>query len=522
MTSLSFALAQVNPTVGDIKGNASLILKHWKQAGDVDLVIFPELVLSGYPPEDLVLKAAFIEALHAEIKSLLIRSQTFKSAALIGTPWHESGKIYNAALLIEQGAIKAITFKNHLPEYGVFDEPRVFTAGPLPEPIAFRDHKLGVLICEDMWYDDVTSALKDKGAEVLIVPNGSPFETGKDETRKMHAANRVKETGLPLIYVNQVGGQDDLLFDGGSFAMDTRGTITAQLPFFTESLGGQEGNLAVTPSETASVYAALTLGLRDYVRKNGFSKVLLGLSGGVDSAIVAVIAVDALGADNVGCVMLPSRFTSTDSLEDAKLLAHNLGLKLENYSIGEPLRGFEQTLPDLAGLAHENIQSRIRGVMLMALSNARGALLLSTGNKSEMACGYATLYGDMNGAFNPLKDVYKTEVYKLCAWRNGETQLIPGRILTKAPTAELKDNQTDQDSLPPYDVLDDILHGLIEENSGIEDIAKRGHDPALISRVWTMLDRAEYKRRQACPGVKITPRAFGRDRRIPMTNRFQQ
>ncbi|HRQ61498.1 MAG TPA: NAD+ synthase, partial [Alphaproteobacteria bacterium] len=457
---------------------------------------------SGYPPEDLVLKPSFMDAIEHAVAELC--AARMKNAALIGTPWRVDSQLYNAALLIEKGTIKAMSLKHHLPNYGVFDEKRVFAAGPLPKPLEFHGHKLGVLICEDMWLADTAAHLKAQGAENLIVLNASPFEMGKDLQRKTHAATRCKETGLPLTYVNLVGGQDDLVFDGGSFEMDASGQVTRQLPFFED--GSETEGIGL-------VYNALKLGLHDYVRKNGFTKVLLGLSGGVDSALVAVLAVDALGADNVQGFMLPSRFTSQDSLDDAAELAKILGISLETYSIEDALKGFESTLPDLKGLAHENTQSRIRGAMLMALSNERGALLLSTGNKSEMACGYATLYGDMNGAFNPLKDVYKTEVYKLCEWRG----CIPQRILTKAPTAELKENQTDQDSLPPYDILDDILKGLIEDDLGINDIP---HDKALVARVYALLNRAEYKRRQACPGVKITSRAFGRDRRIPMTNKF--
>jgi NAD+ synthase len=522
MPGLMFALAQVNPTVGDLAGNAETILKFWKKVDAADLVIFPELVLTGYPPEDLILKPAFLDACEQAVESLCRASKNFPGAALISAPWRQGGKTYNAALLLEHGEIRAVVLKRNLPNYDVFDEVRIFTPGPFPEPVPFRGTKLGILICEDMWTPDAAAHLKKQGAEILITPNASPFEAGKDALRKFQAASRSTETGLPLLYVNQIGGQDDLVFDGGSFVTDAHGNITHQLPFFEESLAmADEAHSPAPLSTLSSIYSALMLGLQDYVRKNGFSKVLLGLSGGVDSALVAVLAVEALGAENVEVFMLPSRYTSQESLEDAAAMAKTLGIKLETYSIEAPLKGFETTLPNLTGLPLENIQSRIRGTMLMALSNASGALLLSTGNKSEMACGYATLYGDMNGAFNPLKDVYKTEVYKLCAWRNERSPVIPERILTKAPTAELRENQTDQDSLPPYDVLDDILHGLIEEDLGPKDIAARGHAPALVSRVWAMLDRAEYKRRQSCPGTKITARAFGRERRIPMTNRFQ-
>jgi len=500
---ISITLAQLNPTVGDLDGNAAKILDVWSDA-QTDLVVFPELKIE------------------AHVKALQEASKGFNAAALVTCPWQESGKIYNAALLIHGGEIIAKTFKHHLPNYGVFDEKRVFESGALPEILEFKGQKLGVMICEDMWHDDVAKHLKGQGAEILIVPNGSPWRIGKEAIRAQHAKSRCNEAGVPLIYVNQIGGQDDIVFDGGSFAMDANGTVTQQLKAFEEdvvSLG--DVSTSKDMDLDAATYEALKLGLRDYVLKNGFKGVLLGLSGGIDSALVAAIAVDALGADKVRCVMLPSPFTSQDSLYDAKHCAAMLGAPYEAFSIKEAMEAFEATIPNLDGVAHENMQSRTRGLILMALSNSTGEMLLTTGNKSEMAVGYATLYGDMNGGFNPIKDVYKTQVYALARWRNEQGMVIPERIITKAPSAELRDYQTDQDSLPEYDVLDDILQGLIENQDSLEEIAARGHDVAVIEKVAHLLRISEYKRYQTPPGTKITTRAFGRDRRYPMTNRYK-
>ncbi|HOO82472.1 MAG TPA: NAD+ synthase [Alphaproteobacteria bacterium] len=534
--SLTLTLAQLNPTVGDLRENAEKILDVWDES-ESDLVVFAEMALCGYPPEDLVLKPSFINSIHSFVESICEQSKDFKSAALISCPWRIEDEVYNAALLIENGQIVAVQPKHHLPNYGVFDEQRIFKAGPLPAPIDFRGYRLGILICEDMWYADVAAHLKAEGAELLIVPNASPFETTKDETRLDIARARAGETGLPLLYVNQVGGQDELVFDGGSFVMDGEGNAVFQAAEFTEETHGItfSGRRLSCPdsvpqfSPEEELYKALVLGLKDYIEKNGFPGVLLGLSGGIDSALSAAIAVDALGPERVHCVMMPSPFTSEESLIDAQDCANALGCPYETMPIDAAMEAFTSIIPGLSGIAHENMQSRVRGLILMALSNASGNMALSTGNKSEMAVGYATLYGDMNGGFNALKDLYKMQVYALSKWRNAHKPtgalgpggvVIPENILTKVPTAELKENQRDQDSLPPYEELDDILECLIEHDMAMDEICARGHDEATVKQVWAMLDRAEYKRRQAPPGVKITRRAFGRDRRYPITNKF--
>jgi NAD+ synthase len=545
---LSIALAQLNPTVGDISGNlAKLRAARSRAAGlGADLLVTTELYLSGYPTEDLVLKPSFQDSLRCATERLAPETADGGPAILIGVPWSEGGKLYNAALLLADGKIAAKTFKYDLPNYGPFDEKRLFQAGPLPKPIAFRGVRLGVMICEDMWTPPCAASLKEHGAEILIVPNGSPFEVGKTQIREQLAAQRVAETGLPLIYLNQMCGQDELVFDGSSFVLDAKGGCVARLPSWEEDVGLiQFGNGAISSANTTSAnnreatedtYHALMLGLRDYVNKNGFPGVVLGVSGGVDSALAAAIAADALGPERVWGVMLPSPYTSTDSTEDAEALAKALGCKLDIIPIVEAMKAFDATLspalgPKLQGITSENIQARSRGLILMALSNATGHMVLSTGNKSELSVGYATLYGDMCGGFAVLKDVYKTEVYKLARWRNAnkpssgfgpEGHVIPDRILTKAPTAELRPNQKDQDSLPPYDVLDAILERLVEKDMGVHQIAAEGYDPALVARVWTMLDNAEYKRRQAAPGVKITRKNLSRDRRYPITNKYRE
>jgi len=529
--TLKLTLAQLNPIVGALDSNTDKMLDAWAQA-ESDLVIFPEMSICGYPPEDLVLKPSFIDSIESCVAKLCTTSKDFLAAALISCPWIMNGKAFNVVHLIENGEIKSTQAKYHLPTYGVFDEHRIFTPGPLPTPIDFHEHKLGILICEDMWYPDIATHLKNQGADILIVPNASPYEITKDETRLDIAKPRVSETTLPLIYVNQVGGQDELVFDGGSFVLSEKGDVLFQGAEFKEDIytislsndhGAWSGNGIESiphPDDMEELYNALVLGLHDYIHKNGFPGVLLGLSGGIDSALSAVIAADAIGAENVHCVMMPSPFTSQDSLDDAAALAKNLGCPYDIISIEKPMDAFENTIPDLKGVAHENMQSRTRGLILMAMSNASGEMVLSTGNKSEVAVGYATLYGDMCGGFNALKALYKMQVYALSEWRNRNGEVIPKRIITKAPTAELKDNQTDQDSLPKYEELDDILECLVEHDMATAEIVKRGHDEATVTRVWKMLDRAEYKRRQAPPGVKITSRAFGRDRRYPVTNKF--
>ena len=546
--TLTISLAQINPTVGDVDGNAQRILAARAAAGGADLVVFPELALSGYPPEDLVLKQAFLDGIVSAVDRLAAQTADGGPAMLVGAPWQVGTMLHNAVLLLDRGTVTAIRLKHHLPNYGVFDEVRVFNPGPLPVPIGFRGVKLGLMICEDMWYEDVADALHQAGAEILVVANGSPFERDKQGSRMIHARSRVMETGLPLIYVNQVGGQDELVFDGASFALDGSGAETVRLQTWADQVvttawtktdrGGwtTRGPMAevVTPQET--LYQALVVGLRDYVTKNKFPGVVLGLSGGIDSALAAALAVDALGADRVWSVMMPSPYTSADSLEDASLVASMLGCRLDTISIGSVMQTFDTLLaPVFAGrspdITEENLQSRARGMIVMALSNKFGPMVLSTGNKSEMSTGYATLYGDMCGGFAVLKDVYKTTVFDLCRWRNNrrpagglgpDGPVMPERVITKPPTAELKPDQKDQDSLPSYEVLDAILECLIEGELSVQDTTAKGLDEATVRRVWRMLDRAEYKRRQAAPGVKITSRSFGRDRRYPITNGFTE
>ncbi|MCC7271747.1 MAG: NAD+ synthase [Alphaproteobacteria bacterium] len=547
---LSIALAQIDPTVGDVEGNARKIRAARAAAAleGADIVVFPELTLSGYPPEDLVLAPMFQDALRRAAEALAAETSDGGPALLVGAPWKVDGRLYNAALVLESGRIAAVRLKHDLPNYGVFDERRVFAAGAMPGPVMFRGVRLGIMVCEDMWTPDAAETLQESGAEILVVPNGSPYESDKVEERVQLAVARVTETGLPLVYVNQVGGQDELVFDGASFVLGADCALRAQLPAFAEAVSvtrwarGADGTWACVAGETTApptgaecVYRALVLGLRDYVGKNGFPGVVLGMSGGIDSALSAAIAVDALGAERVRCVMMPSPYTARDSLEDAAECAALLGASLATISIEPAMAAFAHMLaPEIgdraADATEENIQARARGMALMALSNKLGPMVLSTGNKSEMSVGYATLYGDMCGGYAMLKDVYKTAVYALADWRNRAVppgglgpagRVIPARILAKAPTAELKPGQTDQDSLPPYPVLDDILACLVEGEMPVADIAARGHDPAVVGRVRQMLDRAEYKRRQAPPGVKITRRAFGRERRYPITNGFR-
>jgi NAD+ synthase len=543
-------LAQFNPTVGDIAGNAELVRKARRHAAEdsADLVMLSELFLSGYPPEDLVLKPAFQEACRAATEALAAETADGGPAVLLGTPWVEEGRLYNAVCLLDGGKVAATRFKVDLPNYSVFDEKRVFAAGGLQGPVSFRDVRLGLPICEDIWKPEVVECLAESGADILLVPNGSPYEHDKQDVRYNLVRKRIEETGRPAVYLNQVGGQDELVFDGASFVINTDGRIALQMPAFAEAQQtttwrrvGNNGwacdiaSLAPQPEQLESIYQAMMLGLRDYVNKNRFPGIILGLSGGIDSAISAAVAVDALGADKVRAFMLPSPYTSDDSIEDAAQCAELLGIVHDTVSIQPAMHAFEEMLRDVfAGrnqdVTEENVQSRIRGVSLMAISNKLGHMLLTTGNKSEMSVGYATLYGDMCGGFSVLKDIYKIMVYRLCKWRNAHKPaqalgpsgpVMPERVLTKAPTAELRPNQTDQDSLPPYEILDGILECLIEKELTVEEIVAKGFDRATVLRVWRMLDLAEYKRRQAPPGVKITQRAFGRDRRYPITNGFR-
>lgn len=546
---MKIVLAQLNPTVGDLDANADKVLRAQQRAAALgaDLVVFPELFLTGYPPEDLVLKPAFQDAAKRKVGELCEQIKD-GPGVLVGTIWRQDDKLHNAVVLIDAGEVVAIRFKVDLPNYGVFDEKRVFAPGPLPGPINFRDVRIGVPICEDIWGDEVVECLEESGAELLLVPNGSPFDWKKPDVRMNIAVARVTETDLPLVYVNQVGGQDELVFDGGSFVLNSDRSLAAQLPAWREDLvvtdwSKNSGDVWQCAAQSAApivegdatAYQACMLGLRDYVNKNSFPGVVLGLSGGIDSALVAAIAVDALGADKVHCVMLPYRFTSDESLNDAAACAQALGVRYDIVPIAETVEGFQKTLAPVfegtePGITEENIQSRARGTILMAISNKFGAMVVTTGNKSEMSVGYATLYGDMNGGFNPIKDLYKTEVFRLASWRNRAQpsdglgpagEVVPSNILTKPPTAELREDQKDEDSLPPYDVLDDILACLIEEETSVEDILSRGHDRETVSRVQHLLYISEYKRRQAAPGVKISSRSFGRDRRYPITNGFR-
>ncbi len=525
---LQIILAQINPVVGDIQGNTRRIAHIWeREDAGADLVIFPELCVCAYPPEDLVLRPAFIKQVKSAIETLAQHSKSRQSVAVVSAPWEEGGKLYNSAICLAQGEILAVRHKVELPNYGVFDEKRLFTSGPLPEPVTVKGVKIGLMTCEDLWKPKVSRHLKEQGAECLISLNASPYDQHKQAQRYDIARARIDETGLPVVYLNQVGGQDELVFDGASFVMDAKGSLQQSLSAFDEEVSALvPGNVSAPLSKEETLYSALVLGLRDYVEKNGFSGVLLGLSGGIDSALSAVIAADALGAHRVECVMMPSRYTSQASLDDAAALANNLGVPYQTIPVEGPVEVFHEILPkDAPSIMFENIQSRTRGLILMALSNAGGKMVLSTGNKSEMAVGYATLYGDMCGGFNALKDLYKQQVYALSRWRNaqGEDALIPDNIITKVPTAELKENQTDQDSLPEYDVLDAILEGLIEDEASIEDIASQIKVPIEeVRRVANMLARAEYKRRQAPPGVKVTAKAFGKERRYPITSHFRE
>ena len=548
--TLTIAFSQLNPTVGDIAGNTALVRRARDEAASqgADLVVFSELVLVGYPPEDLVLRPALVEAAAAALHDLERESAAPGSPGLVVTlPWKQNGRVHNAVALVANGTSQ-LRFKHELPNYGVFDEKRVFEPGPLAEPVTFRDARLGLPVCEDIWLDRVTTQLAKHGVQLMLVPNGSPFEVDKFEHRLDLARARVSETQVPLAYVNQVGGQDELVFDGGSFVMNADGTLACVMPFWREALvltrwtlDGKafrceaEAHWSRQPRLDA-IYSAMMLGLRDYVRKNRFPGVVLGMSGGIDSALTAAVAVDALGAAHVRGVRLPSRFTSRASLDDAAESARVLGMPLDTIPIEEPVAAGERVLAPLfegreRDVAEENLQARVRGVLLMALSNKFGDLLVTTGNKSEMSVGYATLYGDMCGGYSVLKDIYKTEVYALARWRNENLpegacgprgRVIPESSLTKAPTAELRPNQTDQDSLPPYEELDAILHGLVEEELSVSEIAARGFPRETVVRVQRLLYAAEYKRRQAPPGVKITRKSFGRDRRYPLTNAFRE
>jgi NAD+ synthase len=550
---LAIAVAQLNPIVGDVAGNLERARTARAQAAreGADIVAFSELFIAGYPPEDLVLKPAFQVACRAAVEAIAHDTVDGGPAVLMGTPWVEEGRLYNAYALLAGGEVEAIRYKVNMPNYGVFDEKRVFASGPVPGPVSFRGVRLGLPICEDTWtdwgdYENVVECLAETGAELIVVPNGSPYWRDKAEVRLNVTVARVTEAGLPLLYVNQVGGQDELVFDGASFALNADRSIAFQLPAFEEAIltthwtrtaSGwhcAKGPMARPEELDQADYTACMLGLRDYVDKNRFRGVVLGLSGGVDSALCAALAVDAIGAERVRCVMLPYRYTSQESLDDAQAIARALGVHYDMVPIESAVHGLEAALSGIfggvpRGVTEENLQARARGVILMAISNEFGLMVVTTGNKSEMSVGYATLYGDMNGGFNPIKDLYKTEVYRLSRLRNRwkpKDALGPaGRpivenVLTRAPSAELRENQTDQDTLPPYDILDQILERMVEREEPLATIIAAGFERETVMKVERMLYLAEYKRRQAAPGVKVTLKNFGRDRRYPITSRF--
>ncbi|MGK7869167.1 NAD+ synthase [Falsiroseomonas sp. E2-1-a20] len=545
---LRIALAQINPHEGALDANADRIRRARADAAaaGADLLVTPEFSIAGYPPEDLVLKPAFIAACMQRIEALAAETADGGPGLVVGGPWLDGDRLHNALYVLEGGRILARRAKHELPNYGVFDDKRVFIAGPAPGPVAFRGVRLGLMICEDWWFPSVSETLLESGAEMLISINGSPFEAAKQDTRVQLAVARVVETGLPFVFLNQICGQDELVFDGASFVLNADRSLALQMPMFEEQVAitdwsrGPAGwacapsPVPPEPPALEQIYRAMMLGLRDYVDKNRFPGVVLGLSGGIDSALSAAVAADALGPDRVRAVMMPSPYTSRDSLDDAESCARLLGIRYETIAIGPAMDAMAGMLAPAFGnrppdTTEENLQSRLRGVTLMALSNKFGDMLLTTGNKSEMSTGYATLYGDMCGGYSVLKDVWKMTVFALSRWRNenlpkgalGPAGLVmPDRVITKPPSAELKPDQTDQDTLPPYEVLDAILEGLVERELDVDTLVAAGHDRATVLRIWRMLDRAEYKRRQAPPGVKITPRAFGRDRRYPLTNGF--
>ncbi|WP_183650717.1 NAD+ synthase [Brucella daejeonensis] len=550
LAMLRIAVAQLNPVMGDITGNLAKARAARAEAASMkaDLILFTELFISGYPPEDLVLKPSFLAACENAVRELANDTADGGPGVIIGTPLSRQSGLHNSIAVLDGGEVIAERFKVDLPNYGEFDEKRVFQAGPMPGPVNFRGIRIGIPICEDIWGDlGVAETLAESGAEILLVPNGSPYHRAKMDRRYQVVLKQVIETELPMVYANQVGGQDELVFDGGSFAFNADRSLCLQMPQFAEQITltawHRDGNgwrcedvgKARLPEGLEADYSACMLGLRDYVNKNGFKDVVLGLSGGIDSAICAALGVDALGKERVRCIMLPYRYTSEESLKDAADCAKALGVHYDIVPIAAPVEGFLEALDPLfegteSGVTEENLQSRTRGTILMAVSNKFGSMVVTTGNKSEMSVGYATLYGDMNGGFNPIKDVYKMQVYAMSEWRNSHVpqgalgsagEVIPHNIISKAPSAELRENQTDQDSLPPYPVLDDILECLVEDEMSNTEIAARGHPLETVQRIEHLLYLAEYKRRQSAPGVKITKKNFGRDRRYPITNRFR-
>ncbi len=541
-------LAQLNPTVGDIDGNAAKAAAAWQQgrAAQADLVALPEMFITGYNTQDLVMKPAFHRAAMNAVQALA-EDCADGPALAIGGPWVEDGKLYNAYLILNGGRIVSKVLKHHLPNETVFDEVRLYDAGPMGGPYAVGNVRIGSPICEDGWHEDVAETLEETGAEFLLIPNGSPYFRNKYDIRLNHMVARTVETGLPVIYLNMVGGQDDQVFDGATFGLNPGGELAFRMPVFDEAvshidLSRQDdgwrivaGEVVPQPDEWEQDYRAMVQSLRDYMGKTGFGKAVLGLSGGVDSALVAAIAVDAIGAENVRCVMLPSEYTSQSSLDDAEAVAKALGVHYDFVPISEGRAAVTNTLaPLFAGLnedlTEENVQSRLRGLLLMAISNKFGEMLLTTGNKSEVAVGYATIYGDMNGGYNPIKDLYKTRVFETCRWRNAnhrdwmmgpEGEVIRPSVIDKPPSAELREDQKDSDSLPDYPVLDAILDILVDQDGSIADCVAAGFDEAEARRVEHLIYISEYKRSQSAPGTRLTPRAFWLDRRYPIVNRWR-
>ena len=545
---LKIALAQLNPLVGDVSGNIEkLISIRSNLNNDIDILVAPELYVSGYPIDDLVLREDFLNLVESEINKLVQCTKDNKSAIIVGAPRKDNNHIKNSVFVIENGNIVSIKDKYELPNTGVFDEQRIFKQGSLEDCVIIKGIKFGLPICEDIWEKTVLEKLSKSGAEIIIAINASPFTVSKNEERENIATLRVNETKLPIVYLNRTGGQDELIFDGSSFALNHDGKkfySSSEFKEETVEINFQKsngkwlghGNLNNSSSPSERLYKALVLGLRDYVNNNKFPGVVLGLSGGVDSALVAALATDAFGPDLVQAIMLPSPFTGDESLNDAKEAAELLNINCSNLKISEAMKIVENILGDFKGpsfepgITEENIQSRLRGLLLMALSNRYGYMVLATGNKSEYAVGYSTLYGDMCGGYAPIKDVWKTDVFKLCNWRNEnysdlfkgpKGKVIPTNIINKAPTAELRDNQKDTDSLPEYNILDEILKGLVEDEISVEKIVSKGFDRKVVEKTAQLLARSEYKRFQAAPGPKVTNKAFGRDRRFPLTSGFR-
>jgi NAD+ synthase len=546
---LRIALAQLNPKVGDLEGNLTLARKALDdaKAAKADILLFSELFLTGYFPDDLLFKPQFVADAVLAAQELARETDRSDVVLILPTIWQDSNGLHNAVIVAENGEITAVRLKRELPNTDVFYEKRYFTAGPLAEPVTIKGVSVGIPICEDIWHQSVCEHLAMRGAEILLCPNGSPYWRNKQHVRKNLVRARTGEDQIPLLYLNQVGGQDELVYDGASFGMEPGNKLVFQgKSFATDFIVSDwergengwtcvDGKVEALTSTDEAPWRACVLGLRDYVRKNGFSKVVLGLSGGIDSAVVAAMAVDAFGAENVHCIMLPYRYTSEASIKDARDCAERLGVRYDVVSIGDPVdRALAELAPVFAGrpadIAEENIQSRMRGVVLMAVSNKLGSMLLTTGNKSEMAVGYATIYGDMNGGYNPLKDMFKMEVYHLAAWRNAKKpgdclgpdgDVIPQNIIDKAPSAELRPDQTDQDSLPPYPVLDAVLTAMVEEEQSVAEIVAEGLDSDLVLRIQRLVNLAEYKRRQAPPGPKLSPKAFGQGRKYPITNGYK-